>query len=144
MNLSQVTMNDDEVTQAWIEAQTALAKAKEIEAALRIEVIRRRFHDRSVGTKNVELGNGYKLKLVDKLNTRLKTEGECVERMLLKLEASGPEGAFIAQRLIKWKPDLVKAEYDALPAKFRKMVDEIVITSPATPSLEFIEPKSKR
>lgn len=144
MNLSQVTMTDDEVTQAWIEAQTALAKAKETEGALRIEVIRRRFQDQSVGTKNIELGNGYKLKSVFKLNTRLKTEDECVEKMLTKLENSGPEGAFIAQRLIKWKPDLVKAEYDALPAKFRKMVDEIVITSPATPSLEFIEPKSKR
>lgn len=141
MNLNQVTMTDDQVTQAWIDAQTALAAAKELEASLRTEVIRRRFADQSVGTKNVELGNGYKLKAVFKQNTSVKTDQ--VESVLKRIENSGPEGAFIAERLFKFKPELVKREYDELPAKFRKIVDEIVTTSAATPSLEFVKPKSK-
>lgn len=132
---------DDQITQEWIDAQKALAAAKELEASLRTEVIRRRFSDQTKGTKNVELGNGYKLKAVFKENITIRT-GE-VEGVLRKIENSGPEGKFIADRLFKFKPELVKKEYDELPLKFRKIVDEIVSTSAATPSLEFVPPKSK-
>lgn len=132
---------DDQITQAWIDAQKALAAAKELESSLRAEVINRRFKDQSLGTKNFELGNGYKLKAVFKQNISVKVTE--VEGVLRKIENSGPEGKFIADRLFKFKPELVKKEYDELPLKFRKIVDEIVSTSAATPSLEFVPPKSK-
>lgn len=130
----------------WQEAVKQLAAAKNAEAALRKQVLVECFDfeaDDREGTQNVELGNGYKLKAVFKLNRRLNNKDEAVDKVLTKIEKSGAEGQFIAERLVKWKPELALSEYKKLPEKFKKLIDEVLTASPGMPALELVVPKSK-
>ena len=141
--LNDTAARDAKILQ-WTEAAKKLAEANEIELALRNEVIAINFAEhKESGTENVELGNGYKLKAVFKLNYRLNNTDDAVDKALSKLEKAGTEGAFIAERLVKWKPELSVTEYGKLDPKFKKIIDEVITTSPGTPSLELVEPKSK-
>lgn len=141
--LNDTAARDAKIMQ-WTEAAKKLAEAKEVELALRNEVIALNFEGhKESGTENVELGNGYKLKAVFKLNYRLNNTDDAVDKALSKLEKAGTEGAFIAERLVKWKPELSVTEYGKLDPKFKKIIDEVITTSPGAPSLELVEPKSK-
>ena len=141
------TANRDAKILAWEAAVKALAAAKDAEAALRKEVLAEAFafdpEALREGTENLELGNGYKLKAVFKISRNLKNENEAVDKVLSKIEKTGPEGAFIAERLVKWKPELSVSEYNKLPEKFKKLFDEVVTSKEAMPSLELVAPKSK-
>lgn len=141
------TANRDAKILAWEESVKALAAAKEAEAALRREVLAEAFQfDPEAlreGTENFELGNGYKLKAVFKISRNLNNENDAVDKVLSKIEKAGAEGQFIAERLVKWKPELSVSEYKKLPEKFKKMIDEVVTSKEATPSLELVAPKSK-
>ncbi len=146
MSLNQTASRDAKILQ-WQESVKALAAAKDAEAALRREVLTDCFgFDPDAlreGTENVELGNGYKLKAVFKISRNLNNENDAVDKVLSKIEKTGPEGQFVAERLVKWKPELSVSEYKKLPEKFRKMIDEVVTSKEATPSVELVEPKSK-
>ena len=139
--------NRDALIPQWQEATKALAAAKEAESALRAEVLKNAFSFNPEalreGTENFELGNGYKLKAVFKISRNLNNENEAVDKVLSKIEKTGPEGAFIAERLVKWKPELSVSEYKKLPEKFKKLFDEVVTSKEAIPSLELVAPKSK-
>ena len=141
------TANRDAKIIAWEAAVNALAAAKDAEAALRKEVLAEAFafdpEALREGTENFELGNGYKLKAVFKISRNLNNENEAVDKLLSKIEKTGPEGAFIAERLVKWKPELSVSEYKKLPEKFKKLFDEVVTSKEATPALELVVPKSK-
>lgn len=141
------TANRDAKILAWEAAVNALAAAKDAEAALRKEVLAEAFafdpEALREGTENFELGNGYKLKAVFKISRNLNNENEAVDKVLSKIEKTGPEGAFIAERLVKWKPELSVSEYKKLPEKFKKLFDEVVTSKEAMPSLELVAPKSK-
>ena len=141
------TANRDAKILAWEAAVKTLAAAKDAEAALRKEVLAEAFafdpEALREGTENFELGNGYKLKAVFKISRNLNNENEAVDKVLSKIEKTGPEGAFIAERLVKWKPELSVTEYKKLPEKFKKLFDEVVTSKEAMPSLELVAPKSK-
>ena len=141
------TANRDAKILAWEAAVKALAAAKDAEAALRKEVLAEAFafdpEALREGTENFELGNGYKLKAVFKISRNLNNENEAVDKVLSKIEKTGPEGAFIAERLVKWKPELSVSEYKKLPEKFKKLFDEVVTSKESMPSLELVAPKSK-
>ena len=141
------TANRDAKILAWEAAVKALAAAKDAEAALRKEVLAEAFafdpEALREGTENFELGNGYKLKAVFKISRNLNNENEAVDKVLSKIEKTGPEGAFVAERLVKWKPELSVSEYKKLPEKFKKLFDEVVTSKEAMPSLELVAPKSK-
>ena len=134
----------DEMIQDWLKAKEELEQSKEREMQLRKAVLKENFdfeEDDREGTQNVELGLGYKLKAVFTLRRTLDKEG--IQVILDKMESDSPEGTLLAERLVNWKPELVKREYDALPTKFKKMVDRVVSSKPGTPSLSLIEPKNK-
>lgn len=141
------TANRDAKILAWEQAVKALAAAKDAEAALRKEVLAEAFafdpEALREGTENFELGNGYKLKAVFKISRNLNNENEAVDKVLSKIEKTGTEGAFIAERLVKWKPELSVSEYNKLPEKFKKLFDEVVTSKEAMPALELVAPKSK-
>ena len=140
--------NRDAKILAWEESVKALAAAKEAEAALRKEVLAEAFafnpEALREGTENFELGNGYKLKAVFKISRNLNNENDAVDKVLSKIEKAGAEGQFIAERLVKWKPELSVSEYKKLPEKFKKMIDEVVTSKEATPSLELVAPKTPK
>ena len=146
MSFNETASRDAKIL-AWEQAVKALAAAKDAEAALRKEVLAEAFafdpEALREGTENFELGNGYKLKAVFKISRNLNNENEAVDKVLSKIEKTGPEGVFIAERLVKWKPELSITEYKKLPEKFKKLFDEVVTSKEAIPSLELVAPKSK-
>jgi hypothetical protein len=128
----------------WEEAGKALAQAKETEMNLRASVIEAFYPThKASGTENVELGNGFKLKAVFKQNYRLAAI-EQVNEVLEKIEKINSEGKFVAERIVRWKPELDKKEYDNLGPTFKTIIDTVLIVSPATPALEIVEPKTKK
>jgi hypothetical protein len=145
--------------QAWLgyKANAATAVADEMTARLRVAATC--FKSIKKGTNRQELGQGYSIKLVHTLNytlgdkDKLNDEGRkvTVQQQANELEAKiaslGPAAQLIAERLIRWKPELVASEYEALDpedpvqSQIITLVNEMLTVKPATPQLTFEEPK---
>lgn len=136
----------------WQEEQKALNAAKEAEAATRIAIVAMLFDPATdEGTETIELGNGWKIKAQKKLNYTLgegRTDPNynAVEAALNSIEGLDlPEAKFIADRLVKWKPDLVLKEYRLLgEEKFkpiRDIINRVLTTKPGMPTVELIPPQ---
>ena len=106
------------------------------------------------GTTNVELGGGYKAKVVNKHNYNLE-DNDKVWSALDKISAIGNEGKFIAERLVSWTPSFLKTEYTTLQEdadkgsptaqQILKIVNEEMLTiTEAAPQLEIKAPKEKK
>ena len=149
----------DKLIQSWMTARSTLETAKESEMELRKEVTALLFPNPVKGTQRFELGNGYKVKLVHKINYKLgdpnlvdkKTGAKVkvtdqVENVMAAIEKCGNEGAFLVDRLIKTSYDLSVSEYNQLDegSQVKKIVDAILITSDASPVLELEQPKGEK
>lgn len=147
----------DALLNKWLAAQQALAAAKDAEAALRKQVVADIIQAKpgEKGTRNYELNAGYKLKAVLKLNYKLNNDE--VDATLDRIEEIGEEGKFIAERLVKFKPELSISEYNTLAERAqlndasgkvaKKIIAElnkILTIEDATPSLELVPPKAKK
>lgn len=140
----------DQLLVSWQEAKEALEKAKEAEMFLRKKVVDFAFDpNKQSGTENVDLGNGYKLKAVKKLNygfiknAENKLDKAAIDKALAKIEKDGAVGELIAERLVKWTPDLSLSEYKLLSEKHKTIIDSVIVTSEGSPTLEIVEPKNK-
>lgn len=135
-------MSRDNLIQAWIEAQTDAAAAKEREMQLRKAVAEKCFPDQQAArTQNLELGNGYLLKLESTVTHKL--DKLKVDDVLTKIEKTFENGKFVVERLVKFDPVLSVGEYNKLDPKIKRLFDTVVTTTPAAPKLTFIEPKAK-
>lgn len=144
----------DALLNQWLSAQQALAKAKDDEMKLRKQIVADIIQAKpgEKGTRNFELNAGYKLKAVLKLNYKLDKDG--IDPALDRIEAMGEEGKFIAERLVKWQPDLSVSEYNTLAErakggdKIAKSImaelNKVLTIEDASPSLELVEPKAKK
>jgi len=140
----------DQLLVHWREAKEALEKAKEAEMFLRKRVVDFAFDpNKQSGTENVDLGNGYKLKAVKKLNYGFikndenKLDKAAIDKALAKIEKDGAVGELIAERLVKWTPDLSLSEYKLLSDKHKAIIDSVIVTTEGSPTLEIVEPKNK-
>ncbi len=143
---TEATKTNDQLIGEWEAAAKQLAHFKALEATARKAMVDRMFPNNAglSGTKNADLANGYKLKAVFKLNYSLNNKDDAVDKALSKIEKTGPEGQFVANRLVKWKPELSVSEYNELEPKFKKIIDEVLKISDGTPSVEIVAPKEKR
>lgn len=136
----------------WEAQKTALEVAKEREMIARKAVVNFAFDpNKTSGTERVELGNGYELKAVKKINYGwIKDEAgklnkKLIDRALEKIEKiGGAVGELVAERLVKWEPSLSLTEYKQLDDKFKKVIDEVIVTSEGAPTLEIIAPKAPK
>ncbi|QBZ71741.1 hypothetical protein [Pseudomonas phage KP1] len=134
----------------WEASKKTLETAKEKELILRAAAVAT-MHDpsKSGSTENVELGNGYKAKMKVPVNYGFvktadnKVDKKRIEKALQRIEKFGEAGELVAERLIDWKPSLSLTEYKQLPDNWRKIIDDVVVTSEGTPTLEIVEPKNK-
>jgi hypothetical protein len=141
----------DRLLVEWQAAKVALEVAKEAELVARKNSVMF-MHDpaKSGSTENVELGNGYKAKMKVPVNYGFvkneagRVDKARIEKALSKIEKDGEVGELIAERLVDWKPTLSLTEYKQLSDKYRKIIDDVVITSEGTPTLEIVEPKAKK
>lgn len=136
---------------AWEQSKIDLETAKAREMELRKEFVDFSFDpNKKEGTERIDLNNGYQAKAVKKLNYTFKSDREGVEvadavdLALQRLEAVGPEGKFIASRLVKWTPSLSLSEYRDLAPQFKAVIDPVIETKEGAPSLEIVAPKGKK
>lgn len=127
-------MTRDEAIMAWDAVKKELDRAKAREMELRKHIVAGQFDLERIGTQNVELGNGWKLKAVIKENYTLSSDVDAVENMLDGLED------WQADRLVKWSPRLMVKEYKELDAEDRAKVDAVLTISAASPTLELVAP----
>lgn len=145
MSLALVgTINDpDTILTEWRKAKAALDNAKAIESALRARVIETRSEFAAVedheGTENIDIGFGYKLKIVHALDYKLGDEADAA---LDAIEATGAEGKFIAERLVSWKPSLSVREYKSLDGEFKKIIDRALTIKPKAKTVTLVPPKA--
>lgn len=141
------TMTKEEKLQKWEEISAQAKELKALEMKLRNEVLYDFFEydgDDRKGTTNFPLGGGCKLKAKFNLYYKLENkEGETLD-MLDELASASEEGHFVAERLVKWKPELSISEYNKLSPEQKKIVDRILTVTPGTPSIEIVYPKEKK
>jgi len=138
-----MTQTAQSVLQQWEEANTQLQHFKSLELKLRNEYVALASDaNKKIGTENIELGNGYKAKIVKKQNYNVNQN--TVNAALDKMENISEEGKLLAERLIKWKAELSKTEYDQLPSQFKVIIDEVITITDGTPSLEIVSPKTEK
>jgi hypothetical protein len=127
-------------------------KLKEREMELRKYIVDRCFPNKQEGTNILALGAGYELKAGVKFNYKLDTDLKKVENALDDIAVMGNEGAFLADRLVKWEATFLLTEYreicksDAtdIQKKIRKRIEDVLTITEAAPTLEIKEPKRKK
>ena len=134
----------DEVLAEWERLKKVIEDTKALELDFRKYVVDRAFPDKHEGTNTVELNNGYSLKANIKYNYKLDPDNDVVEKTLDELASTGNEGAFLADRLVTWKPSLSLKEYRELAPQYKKIIDKIVTITDATPELKIKAPRSKK
>lgn len=151
---------DNQITD-WLSAKAALEVVKSDEMEARKTVTATLFPTPKKGTQRYPLNNGYAIKLVYTLRPSLgdkdKTDEdgnkisvrEQVQEVEDKIIALGQIGALLAERLIKWTPELSLSEFDKLnradpvEAEIANLIEEILTITPGSPQLTFEEPKGK-
>lgn len=147
------TKSEDELLMLWAEKKAAIEVAKEEEMDLRKYIVGRAFPAKQEGMNTKELGQGYQLKAGIKYNYNL-ADNDKVEDCLNRIAKIDNTGAFIADRLVSWKPSFLLMEYRTLVEDKEKgsksaeailnIVNEMLTVSEAALSLEIKEPKKKK
>lgn len=138
----------------WEKAKKQLDAAKEAELELRkLYVAMATNPQKEKGTEDVPLQNGWKAKVVKKVNTSFrkgddgKTDWDAVHDTQDQIEKLGNEGAFIADRILKWEAKFSLTEYNNLDASnpthaaIKRLIDGIIVSTPGAPTLTLVEPK---
>lgn len=138
--------NRDELLTAWKEAKAALDRYKALESEHRKSVVETFSQDAKPGhsgTENVDVGWGYKLKIVHGLTYKLDNanDGEKLDKVLDQIEKSMEGGNIIAERLVKWKPELSVSEYKLLSPANKALIDSVLTITDATPTVTLVAPK---
>ena len=145
--------------QKWLNAKAAFVEAQSSERELRGQLTAALFPNPVKGTQRYALNAGHNIKLVQGFDYKLGNKdaisdgrkipiAEQVEELQRSIEAVGNEGPLMAERLIKWVPELVVPEYEKLNANYladkaiKELIDTILTVKPASPQLTFEEPKS--
>ena len=144
-------MTRDELLLAWQASKDAVERAKATEMELRKFIVAKAFPDATEGTNKQELGNGYELKAVVKFNYKLDPDLQKIRQAASAIMAIGNQGAFIVDRIFKWKCDFALSEYRKLEEadtndtrEIKKIVDSVLTIDEAAPTLEIKEPKVKK
>lgn len=146
-------LSEDQILMLWKEKKEAIEAAKEEEMDLRKHIVERAFPNRTEGMNNKDLGEGYTLKAGVKFNYTLASN-DVVEATLDRIAKIGNQGAFIADRLVSWKPNFLLTEYRVLQEEadnggidakaILKEITVMLTIDDAAPSLEIKAPKAPK
>lgn len=128
----------------WKEAKEILDAAKEKEMSLRKVIVDESGlfdPSKESGTQNYDLGNGWKIKAVKKVNYAVNNQDGICFSVLAQIAALDEVSAFLARDLFGFTPSLRKSKYDELNPAARRLADTIIVSSSGAPSLELIGPK---
>jgi len=138
----------------WQETEAVLARAKATEMDYRKQFVAFMSDPKkNKGTEYVQLDNGYRAKIVKKLNYGFvkdeasgKVNKAAIDAALTAIESMHPAGAYIAENLVKWTPELSLTEYNKLTdqlAPLKAVIDKVIVTTDGAPTLDIVEPKGK-
>lgn len=133
----------DHTIMLWQKAEKELETIKTAEMNLRKLIFGECFPNPKEGTNSLELGAGYILKGTHKLSYSVTNNDAVCTKALEAIHDTGNEGPFIAERLIKWKPELSTSEYKKADDKYKKLLEPCLTIKPGSPSLELVAPKGK-
>jgi hypothetical protein len=145
--------------QQWLQAEQELSLLKEREFSLRQEIVSKAGFDptKMEGTENLDIGNGYKLKV-----TKKQTYSLIAEPTVKLLNIIGPLRPEIATNFCKWEPKMSKTGYSELlktipelqqavtnaypndTPNIAQILAEALTIKPATPTLEIVAPEPKK
>ena len=135
-------MNEvDQLILDWQAVASKKDQLTELERAMRERICRHVFgaiEDQPEGTKNHELGKGYKLTAKFGRNRKVTGDADEIAAIVAKLKALGCEEA---DQIFKAKHELSVSTYKALSEPARNEVNKLIVTSHALPTLELKEPK---
>lgn len=142
LNAPQVTpivdpnaaVTQDDLTK-WYELQKELAIVKDAEMKLRNKIFKGLFTDPREGVNKHPLAEGWILKADHKIDRKVE------EALLSTLTPALREKGINPDSLVKWKPELVTAEYRKLTEEEMKLFDQVLTITPGTPSMEIVLPK---
>jgi hypothetical protein len=128
----------DKLIANWVAAKQAATQAIAFERSLRAQLVGLHSHvgELHSGTENVAVFGGT-LKIVHKIDYSVTGDNDAVDAMLDTIEKSQEGGNVIAERLIRWKPELSVTEYKVLRPDQRAIVDKLIETKPASKTIEF-------
>lgn len=142
----------DQLVMQWEQAKKASDNAIALERTLRTQVVDLCFpaDTRKVGTNNLDLGRGVKLKAVTGLRYTLDKADDAARTNAAvdAIEQTGNEGEFIAERLVKWKPELSVSEYKKLDMtnpthkRIKDIIDGVLTITPESAQVEIIYPNA--
>jgi len=129
-------LTTEQLTTEWWAASQSLEAIKTRELALRNELFKRQFPNPVEGSaeNKVPLGGGYILQADHKINRNVD---EAVVSALMK----GDNTRALAEKVFRYKPELVLKEYRALDDEARKVIADAVTEKPGTPALKIVLPK---
>lgn len=121
----------------WINLAEQLKTLRAKESALRAHLFGRFFPAPKEGTNTTDLHGNHKLKGKLQYNYNL-------DAAVLDIVSKSEEYKHIDWgKVIRWKPELVKSEYNKLSQGDQNIVSQALVITPGSKSLEFIEPKKK-
>lgn len=124
---------------SWQAAKTAAANAVLHERELRAKVIETfstETDEMKSGVENIDLGfDKWELKITHAVDYKL-ADIDAVKMALAQIAASHEAGSFIADRLVKWKPEMSASEYKLLEGGQRTIINRVLTIKPASKSIE--------
>lgn len=126
----------DALIMEWQAAKEAKRIATEDEARLRKELCDELFTEET-GTQWLQLGQGYKLKLVRGIDYKIVDDNAKISKAWTDLEELGVNPA----GLIKYTAEIINSGYKNIPKQAKEIADSIVVSKPKSAILELIEPK---
>lgn len=134
--------HEREVTSAdihlWYKMKAELKKLTDAEMELRQFIFKGKFISPVEGTNRLGLGEGWDLKAVHVINRSVD------EPALGILIQKFQESKIPVDALIKYRPELVKSEYNALTNEQKQLFDQALTIKPGAPQLDVVKSATKR
>jgi len=150
-NINDFIKHRNELLQAWTAAKKKLEEAKHEESLARREAIEYSFkHDFNnaedgSASATIDLANGWRARAVKNINYGWIKNGKQLDTDAV-MEALGEISALddkAAIDLVRWKPELSMRIYKELDNNLKSIIDKVIVTTDATPTLEIIPPKGE-
>jgi predicted DNA-binding antitoxin AbrB/MazE fold protein len=135
----EITKLRDVMLGRWEQYKVAIEDAQERENLFRSKIIDVLWPEGVIyGKERIDLYNGYRLEIEKTYN--IKVDQQTVRMQLEEIAKRSATGPAIAERLIKWKGELVEKEFDSLQQEDRVIIGRCVTKTPAKPTVKIIAP----
>lgn len=123
---------------AWEQVSLLQAQIKECEMDMRLRLFAGAFANPKEGTNTHLLPDGRAIKGQHKINRYIDEAA-----LPATLAALRERGVANTDKLVRFKPELAKSEWNTLSDEMKLIFSPAIIATPATPSLEVVIPKKR-